>query len=137
MWYAVCSLPAVLLFPATETLSEVPALRAAGVEKGDIKVTTPRTWTWSPASPWPPVDCVKAAGLWTLPKFSEIRSRLQKLAARSKMLEYGRNAKHLVPSMRKGSTDGTPARALQAQDSGGRAGDGSRALNKEGTMGES
>ena len=81
MWYVVCSLSPVLLFPATETLSEVPALRAAGVEKGDIKVSPPRTWSWSPSAPWPPVECVKAAGLWTLPKFSEIRSRLLKAAA--------------------------------------------------------
>ena len=77
----MCSLSTVLLCPATETLSEVPALRAAGVEKGDIKVSPPRTWSWSPSAPWPPVECVKAAGLWTLPKFSEIRSRLLKAAA--------------------------------------------------------
>jgi DNA-binding transcriptional LysR family regulator len=62
-------------------MGEVPALTASLLDRNDIKVTPPRNWTWTAASPWPPLQQVQACNLWHHAAYADVRARLLRPAA--------------------------------------------------------
>ena len=65
----------------TGSMGEVPALTASLMDRNDIKVTPPRNWTWTAASPWPPLQQVQACNLWHHAAYADVRARLLRPAA--------------------------------------------------------
>ena len=66
------------LLSCVGTLAEVPALEAALISREHAKVSLVGTrWSWSPATPFPPLDAVLKTPIWSSDKYAQVRHRLR------------------------------------------------------------